>query len=92
MLHSEPGRRQVLLQRDGYRCRFCGCEGDSRELVLVRIGVLGGGVVTGSDDLVTACAPCAARAEWLRGQVDRRDREQWFPTAKPREATADRRR
>jgi hypothetical protein len=90
MLHSEPGRRRALLERDGFRCRFCGGEGDPRDLVVARIGVLGGGAVTGPDELVTACPPCAARAEWLRGQVARRDREQWFPATAARRSVPSR--
>ncbi len=76
MLHSESGRRFILLQRDGFACRFCGRRGTVVDLTILRVGPLALGDrapddIDGPDALLTACADCARDLPQRRmGDID----------------------
>jgi hypothetical protein len=84
MLPSESGRRQLLFERDGYRCRFCGRDGEEGDLVVARVGILAGDAVPGEHELVTACRACAGRKHYVRGRDELARREAWTPEGSPR--------
>ena len=52
--------RFAVLQRDGFRCRYCGASGDSRSLHVDHITPVAAGGENEFENLATACQSCNA--------------------------------
>lgn len=52
------GRRYRILQRDGFRCRYCGAQGADVQLHVDHIHPVSAGGTNDPHNLVTACSDC----------------------------------
>jgi hypothetical protein len=61
VITRNPKLRMLVLQRDDFTCRYCGCKGDSKSLGIDHIRPISAGGETALKNLVTACFKCNAR-------------------------------
>lgn len=52
--------RFLVLERDNFRCRYCGASADDEALVLDHVVSVADGGSSDMDNLVAACQPCNA--------------------------------
>lgn len=52
--------RFAVLERDGFRCRYCGATPQDVQLVVDHVVSIADGGSSDMDNLVTACQPCNA--------------------------------